>query len=40
MTKASSDMVCIDDRARGEVYVCLNGQLGAHLNQEIKDLEG
>ncbi|CAJ0942798.1 unnamed protein product [Ranitomeya imitator] len=31
------DTVKLDDRAKGEVYVCFEGPLGAHLKKEVKE---
>ncbi|XP_073525314.1 protein spinster homolog 1-like [Phyllobates terribilis] len=35
--KEKEDKGHLDDRARGEVYVCYEGLLGAHLKNEVKE---
>ncbi|CAJ0950815.1 unnamed protein product, partial [Ranitomeya imitator] len=35
--KEKEDVPQLDDAARGEVYVCFEGPLGAHLKQEVRE---
>ncbi|CAJ0947984.1 unnamed protein product [Ranitomeya imitator] len=37
MDKEKGDRIKLDDRAKGEVYVCFEGPLGAHLKKEVKE---